>query len=36
MDVFVAGGSGFVGRVLCRELDDRGYGVTAASRSPAP
>ena len=36
MDVFVAGGTGFVGRVLCRELDDRGHTVTAASRSPDP
>lgn len=36
MDVLVAGGSGFVGRVLCRVLDSRGHDVTAASRSPTP
>lgn len=34
MNVLVAGGSGFVGRPLCRVLDDRGHDVTAASRSP--
>jgi len=34
MDVLVAGGSGFVGRPLCRVLDERGHEVTAASRSP--
>jgi NADH dehydrogenase len=34
MDVLVAGGSGFVGRSLCRVLDERGHDVTAASRSP--
>ena len=34
MEVLVAGGSGFVGRALCRVLDDRGHAVTAASRSP--
>lgn len=34
MDVFVAGGSGFVGRSLCRVLATRGHDVTAASRSP--
>lgn len=34
MNVLVAGGSGFVGRALCRVLDARGHTVTAASRSP--
>lgn len=34
MEVLVAGGTGFVGRALCRVLDDRGHAVTAASRSP--
>ena len=34
MDVLVAGGTGFVGRALCRVLSDRGHAVTAASRSP--
>ena len=34
MDVLVAGGSGFVGRALCRVLDERGHAVTAASRTP--
>ncbi|SIR00483.1 NADH dehydrogenase [Haladaptatus litoreus] len=34
MKVFVAGGSGFVGRSLCRVLDERGHNVTAASRNP--
>lgn len=33
MDVLVTGGTGFVGRHLCRELDDRGHSVTALSRS---
>ena len=36
MDVLVAGGAGFVGRHLCRELDDRGHDVTALSRDPNP
>lgn len=35
MDVFVAGGSGFVGRRLCKFLDSHGHDVTAASRSPS-
>ncbi len=35
MDVLVAGGSGFVGRSLCRVLVDRGHAVTALSRTPA-
>lgn len=34
MDVLVAGGSGFIGSYLCRELADRGHDVTALSRSP--
>ena len=34
--VLVAGGAGFVGRSLCRVLAERGYDVTAASRSPDP
>lgn len=36
VNVLVAGGSGFVGRNLCRELDARGHRVTAASRTPRP
>jgi len=34
MDVLVAGGTGFIGRPVCRVLVDRGHRVTAASRSP--
>ncbi|WP_276257552.1 NAD(P)H-binding protein [Haloglomus litoreum] len=34
MDVLVPGGTGFLGRSVCRVLDDRGHRVTAASRSP--
>ncbi len=34
MKVLVAGGSGFVGRSLCRELLERGHAVTVASRTP--
>lgn len=34
MDVLVAGGSGFIGSRLCRELDDRGHDVTAFARTP--
>lgn len=34
MHVLVTGGTGFVGRHLCRVLDDRGHDVTALARSP--
>jgi NADH dehydrogenase len=34
MKVLVAGGSGFIGSYLCRELKERGHSVTALSRSP--
>ncbi|MFB6353412.1 MAG: complex I NDUFA9 subunit family protein [Halobacteriales archaeon] len=34
MHVLVTGGTGFVGRHLCRELDDRGHDVTAFARNP--
>jgi NADH dehydrogenase len=34
MKVLVAGGSGFIGKNLCRELRSRGHSVTALSRSP--
>ncbi|QLG49686.1 complex I NDUFA9 subunit family protein [Natrinema halophilum] len=34
MNVLVAGGTGCLGRSLCRVLADRGHEVTAASRSP--
>jgi uncharacterized protein YbjT (DUF2867 family) len=34
MDVLVAGGTGFVGRSVCRVLHDRGHHVTAAARTP--
>jgi NADH dehydrogenase len=34
MEVLVAGGSGFIGKLVCRVLTDRGHGVTALSRSP--
>jgi len=34
MKILVAGGSGFVGKNLCRELRRRGHSVTALSRSP--
>ena len=36
MDVFVAGGTGFIGSYLCAELAERGHDVTALSRSPEP
>ena len=35
MHVLVTGGTGFVGRHLCAELDDRGHDVTALARSTA-
>lgn len=34
MDVLVAGGTGFIGTVLCEELGDRGHDVTALARNP--
>ncbi len=34
MNVLAIGGTGFIGRHVCRELDDRGHDVTAMSRSP--
>ncbi|SFS67867.1 complex I NDUFA9 subunit family protein [Halostagnicola kamekurae] len=34
MNVLVAGGTGFIGSVLCAELADRGHEVTALSRTP--
>jgi NADH dehydrogenase len=34
MQVIVAGGTGFVGTHLCRELAERGHEVTALSRDP--
>ena len=34
MRVLVVGGTGFIGTHLCRELNERGYDVTALSRSP--
>ncbi|CCQ33328.1 NADH dehydrogenase-oxidoreductase-like protein [Halorhabdus tiamatea SARL4B] len=36
MNVLVTGGDGFVGRHLCRELDERGHDVAALSRDPDP
>ncbi|MFB6101900.1 MAG: complex I NDUFA9 subunit family protein [Haloplanus sp.] len=35
MKILVTGGSGFVGRHLCRELKSRGHSVTALSRRPS-
>ncbi|MFB6108144.1 MAG: complex I NDUFA9 subunit family protein [Haloplanus sp.] len=35
MRILVAGGGGFVGRHLCRELKERGHTVTALSRTPS-
>ncbi|WP_435096939.1 complex I NDUFA9 subunit family protein [Halorubrum sp. N11] len=35
MKVLVAGGTGFIGSYLCRELADGGHEVTALSRSPS-
>ncbi len=34
MRVLVVGGTGFIGEVLCAELDERGHEVTALSRNP--
>ncbi len=34
MNVLVVGGTGFLGKHLCRELRERGHDVTALSRSP--
>ncbi|KYH26252.1 hypothetical protein HAPAU_13470 [Halalkalicoccus paucihalophilus] len=34
MKVLVTGGTGFIGRHLCAELDERGHDVTALARSP--
>lgn len=34
MDVLVAGGTGFIGQFLCRELEGRGHDVTALARDP--
>jgi uncharacterized protein YbjT (DUF2867 family) len=34
MKVLVTGGTGFIGRQLCAELDERGHDVTALARSP--
>ena len=36
MKVLVAGGTGFIGRHLCRTLRDRGHDVTALGRSKPP
>ncbi len=34
MDVLVAGGTGFIGTALCRELAESGHDVTALARNP--
>lgn len=36
MDVLLTGGTGFIGRHLADELDDRGHDVTALARDPDP
>lgn len=36
MNILVTGGDGFVGRHLCRALDDRDHAVRALSRDPDP
>lgn len=36
MKVLVAGGTGFIGQHLCRELSERGHDVTALARDPDP
>ncbi|GAB6861672.1 complex I NDUFA9 subunit family protein [Haloplanus litoreus] len=35
MKILVTGGTGFVGRYLCRELKSRGHSVTALARQPS-
>lgn len=35
MQVLVVGGTGFVGRAVCRALDERGHDVAAFARNPA-
>ncbi|MFC3957006.1 complex I NDUFA9 subunit family protein [Halovivax cerinus] len=34
MNILVAGGTGFIGSALCKELADRGHDVTAMARHP--
>jgi hypothetical protein len=34
MNILIAGGSGFIGRALCKALIQTGHGVTVLSRSP--
>jgi len=34
MEILVTGGTGFIGRRLCAELDSRGHSVTAMARTP--
>ncbi|HJU05890.1 MAG TPA: NAD-dependent epimerase/dehydratase family protein, partial [Nitrospiraceae bacterium] len=34
MNIVIAGGSGFIGRPLCRSLIQEGHRVTVLSRSP--
>lgn len=36
MHILVTGGDGFIGRVLCRELHERGHEVRALARDPDP
>ena len=35
MHILVTGGTGFIGRSLCRELHNEGHGVTVYTRNPA-